>query len=175
MRVHALLCLLIWSVPVQCQKSETTTTPTTSADQDLSGQLVVGGYDGSNQLSSVEIFPPPSSDTCSIPDLPGPRNGHSLSLLSGGRLVVCGGNSGSTKKNRASLGQEEAPAGPICTTQARKDLAMWLGFQHLFPTPLCCLAALQKSELPRLCQVEEPLNCATLERMPAGFPTKTRL
>jgi len=99
MRVHALLCLLIWSVPVQCQKSETTTTPTTSADQDLSGQLVVGGYDGSDQLSSVEIFPPPSSDTCSIPDLPGPRNGHSLSLLSGGRLVVCGGSPSSKEKS----------------------------------------------------------------------------
>ena len=50
-----------------------------------SGQLVVGDW------STVEVFPPPSSDTCSIPDLPGPRKDHSLSLLSGGRLVVCGG------------------------------------------------------------------------------------
>ena len=49
---------------------------------------MVGGYDG-NTLSSVEIFPP--SDTCSIPDLPQARSLHSLSLLSGGRLVVCGG------------------------------------------------------------------------------------
>jgi len=55
------------------------------------GQVVVGGYDGSNYLSSVELFPP--SDSCSIPDLPQAGNGHSLSLLSGGRLVVCGGNS----------------------------------------------------------------------------------
>merc|ERR550534_3257036 len=73
MRVHAFLCLLIWSVPVQCQR-----------------QLVVGGV-SPRYLSSVEIFPPPSSDTCSIPDLPGPRAYHSLSLLSGGRIVVCGG------------------------------------------------------------------------------------
>jgi len=76
MRVHALLCLLIWSVPVQCQR-----------------QLVVGGL-SSSPLSTVEIFPPPSYDTCSmygIPDLPRQRTRHSLSLLSGGRLVVCGG------------------------------------------------------------------------------------
>ena len=49
---------------------------------------MVGGYDG-NYLSSVELFPP--SDSCSIPDLPQTRRHHSLSLLSGGRLVVCGG------------------------------------------------------------------------------------
>ena len=56
-----------------------------------SGQVVVGGYNG-NTLSSVELFPLPSSDTCSIPDLPQARRVHSLSLLSGGRLVVCGGS-----------------------------------------------------------------------------------
>ena len=51
--------------------------------------MVVGGRDVNNIFSSVELFP--SSHTCSIPDLPQPRRGHSLSLLSGGRLVVCGG------------------------------------------------------------------------------------
>ena len=56
-----------------------------------SGQLVVGGYTNNGGSSTVEIFPPPSSDTCSIPDLPGPRTGHTVSLLSGGNLVVCGG------------------------------------------------------------------------------------
>ena len=55
------------------------------------GQLIVGGFDG-NYLSSVELFPRPSSDACSVPDLPQGRLGHSLSLLSGGRLVVCGGH-----------------------------------------------------------------------------------
>ena len=45
-------------------------------------------------LSSVELFPRPSSDACFIPDLPQPRAGPSLSLLSGGRLVVCGGTDG---------------------------------------------------------------------------------
>ena len=53
---------------------------------------MVGGNVGISQLSSVELFPP--SDTCSIPDLPQPRTLHSLSLLSGGRLVVCGGYDG---------------------------------------------------------------------------------
>ena len=60
-------------------------------------QVLVGGDDGydgygGNAISSVELFPrPPFPDTCFIPDLPQPRVGHSLSLLSGGRLVVCGG------------------------------------------------------------------------------------
>ena len=60
-----------------------------------SGQVVIGGFDG-NRISSVEIFPRPSSDACSIPDLPQPRSQHSVSLLSGGKLVVCGGNGGSS-------------------------------------------------------------------------------
>ena len=46
------------------------------------------GYSG--YTASVEVFPP-AQDTCFIPDLPGPRYDHSLSLLSGGSLVVCGG------------------------------------------------------------------------------------
>ena len=59
--------------------------------------MLIGGYGGStsttsgNRLASVEIFPPPSSSNCSIPDLPATRGYNSLSLLSGGRLVVCGG------------------------------------------------------------------------------------
>ena len=40
---------------------------------------------------SVELFPRPHSDTCSIPDLPSPRSSHSVSILSNGTLVVCGG------------------------------------------------------------------------------------
>ena len=54
---------------------------------------MVGGFDSFALMvmSSVELFPRPSSDSCSIPDLPQPRFAHSLSLLSGGRLVVCGG------------------------------------------------------------------------------------
>ena len=54
----------------------------------------MGGYDGSNFLSSMELFPRPPSDSCFIPPLPQPRSDHSLSLLSGGRLVVCGGRDG---------------------------------------------------------------------------------
>ena len=54
--------------------------------------MLVGGLDDEGRpLSNVELFPRPPSDTCFIPDLPSPRAGHTLSLLSGGRLVVCGG------------------------------------------------------------------------------------
>ena len=59
--------------------------------------MLIGGWGGTtntssnSELASVEIFPPPSSNDCSIPDLPGTRHRHSVSLLSGGRLVVCGG------------------------------------------------------------------------------------
>ena len=55
----------------------------------------MGGRDDDNKLSSIELFPRPSSDSCSIPQLPQPRDGHSLSLLSGARLVVCGGSDAS--------------------------------------------------------------------------------
>ena len=58
----------------------------------ISAQVVVGGYDDdSGYLSSVELFPHPSSENCFVPNLPTPRTLHSLSLLSEGRLVVCGG------------------------------------------------------------------------------------
>ena len=53
-----------------------------------SGTVFVGGYDGV-YLNSVELFP--RVDSCSIPDLPEGRGSHTISLLSGGRLVVCGG------------------------------------------------------------------------------------
>ena len=57
--------------------------------------MLVGGFVEDTYTSDIELFPrPPASDTCSVPDLPHPRIGHSLSLLSGGRLVVCGGASG---------------------------------------------------------------------------------
>ena len=56
--------------------------------------MLVGGTDSwiGQPQSKVELFPPPSSDSCSIPDLPEPRALHTLSLLPGGRLVVCGGS-----------------------------------------------------------------------------------
>ena len=54
---------------------------------------MVGGKDSDGTyLKSVEMFPP--KDACSIPPLPQERHGHSLSILPGGRLVVCGGYAG---------------------------------------------------------------------------------
>merc|ERR1719153_1876946 len=80
MGARTLILLSFFSVQSQCQR-----------------QLVVGGYSGIH-LFSVEIFPPPN-DTCSIPSLPGPRSHHSLSLLSGGRLAVCGGEPANEAKS----------------------------------------------------------------------------
>ena len=58
-----------------------------------SAQVVTGGHngEGDGRISSVELFPAPSSNDCSIPDLPDRRAYHSLSVVSRGRLVVCGG------------------------------------------------------------------------------------
>ena len=67
----------------------------------MSGQVLVGGYNG-NILASVEVIPHPSSSSCTIPNLPQPRRYHSISLLSGGRIVVCGGRIGSTNYNSNS-------------------------------------------------------------------------
>ena len=55
------------------------------------GQVIIGGWDGTGNLESVEVFPRPPSDACFIPNLPQARKDHSLSLLSDGSLVVCGG------------------------------------------------------------------------------------
>ena len=67
----------------------------------LPGQLVLGGVNGSLarslsdeeafRMSSAELFPLPQIENCFIPELPQPRRGFSLSVLSGGRIVVCGG------------------------------------------------------------------------------------
>ena len=58
----------------------------------LPGQVVVGGYDAV-ALSSTETFPPLTSATCAVPKLSQTqaRTSPTLSLLSNGRLVVCGG------------------------------------------------------------------------------------
>ena len=61
----------------------------------LTGHVSIGGWDNIAVLKSADLFPLPAcminSPSCSIPDLPEPRLDHSLSLLPGGRLVVCGG------------------------------------------------------------------------------------
>ena len=60
---------------------------------------MVGGTDSTNVFSSIEVFPP--SAACSIPPLPQPRGGHSLSPLSEGRLVICGGFNSMTLANHS--------------------------------------------------------------------------
>ena len=68
----------------------------------LRGILAIGGYDeNSTPVSSVELFP--SFHTCQIPDLPQARVDHSASLLSGGRIVVCGGLISDTRQSSAPV------------------------------------------------------------------------
>ena len=137
---------------------------------------MVGGRGDNGHLSSVELFPP--SDGCSIPDLPQPRYGHSLSLLSGGRLVVCGGMGDSDSPLDSCISWVAGNTNwthlytmrclPIKPHQSASTLpntiTVWgepvtrPGRQPLFLTPLCCWAAvkamqLQNQSLQRLCQV----------------------
>ena len=109
MQYHAIRCIInnCWrSVPLPCGQYKAIfcfilKLSKMKGHQLSSGQVVIGGLADNQKLSSVEIFPPPPSDSCSIPDLPSPRSGHSLSLLSGGRLVVCGGES--TPESRSCI------------------------------------------------------------------------
>ena len=128
----------------------------------------MGGWNSSGRLSSVEIFPPPN-DTCSVPSLPGPRSHHSLSLLSGGRLAVCGGEPSSAEKSCIVWMRGSTSWTHLHTTRsitsffhsnkelkstAWRGLPMWLGPRHPFPTPSCCWAAVVlQRPLQRLCQV----------------------
>ena len=49
--------------------------------------------DSTKELKTDEIFPSQAcvQNICSIPDLPQGRPGHTLSILSSGSFVVCGG------------------------------------------------------------------------------------
>ena len=136
--------------------------------------MLIGGIGGStsttsdSNLASVEIFPPPSSSGCSIPDLPGTRYYHSLSLLSGGRLVVCGGSTSNCiswvagnatwtifgtmrcedKKDYAIIVSSSCTVTHVITTLP--------GHLHHFLTPLSCLATLQelRKQTRKSCQVK---------------------
>ena len=61
------------------------------------GVLLLGGYTGDGdsyrEVKTDEIFPSQacSQSVCSIPDLAQGRPGHTLSILSSGLFVVCGG------------------------------------------------------------------------------------
>ena len=57
-------------------------------DYDLyfAGILIAGGWDS----TSTEVFIPDTGKTCSLPDLPDSRDGHTLDTL-GNTPVLCGG------------------------------------------------------------------------------------
>ena len=61
------------------------------------------------------------------------------------------------------------------TITARRELVTRLGRRLLFPTPLSCLAAMQKSSLQRLCQVKNRHKLQFIF-VPGGetFPQKHR-
>ena len=131
-----------------------------------SGQVVVGGLGGKNTgeskcLKSVELFPP--SDTCSFVDLPKPRRGHSLSLLPGGKLVVCGGrhDSGGWLDSCISWAAGENSWTPLynmrCVSKYSRNpysitvwrgLNTWPGRRPPAPTRLCCWAAIKRQPSP---------------------------
>ena len=61
----------------------------------IAGILLLGGetQDSNVELKTEEIFPSLGclQNLCEIPDLPEERVGHTLSVLSPGKFVVCGG------------------------------------------------------------------------------------
>lgn len=134
-----------------------------------SGTVFVGGYDGV-YLNSVELFP--RVDSCSIPDLPEGRGSHTISLLSGGRLVVCGGrNDARTAVGHSCISWVEGnitwtniftTRWPPQKNQAKTnwlitgstDMTTMPGHQMIFLIPLCCLVAVVLvNSMPRLYQV----------------------
>ena len=64
-----------------------------------SGKVEVGGSGGVNFPSRIDI----PFDTCDTPRLPDERAGYSVSVLSGKKLVVCGGNLGNGLKLTSCL------------------------------------------------------------------------
>ena len=64
-----------------------------------SGKVEVGGSGGVNFPSRIDI----PFDTCDTPRLPDERAGYSVSVLSGKKLVICGGNLGNGLKLTSCL------------------------------------------------------------------------
>ena len=135
--------------------------------------MVVGGFDGLNYFSSAELYPRPPSDTCTIPSLPQGRRDHSVSLLPGGKLVVCGGfgspggafdtciswvagNTSWTPLHTMRCLQVNVPQSALSNTVWREGITL-PGPRPLFPKPLSCLAAeaVQQISLQNLCQVKQ--------------------
>jgi len=73
------------------KSSSTTTTTTTAATTTIptftKGILIAGGNGG---RKSVEVFIPDAGKSCSLPDLPDDRVGHTMDTL-GNTPVICGG------------------------------------------------------------------------------------
>ena len=70
-------------------------------------------YEG---LNSVELFIPETGKTCSFPDLPGARYGHTMNMV-GDALVVCGGR-GDQKESRKSCVHLSPPSSSVWTSYA---------------------------------------------------------
>ncbi|HKZ52081.1 MAG TPA: hypothetical protein VJ085_02245, partial [Candidatus Acidoferrales bacterium] len=65
--------------------------------------IFVGGSDGSNVLSSTEIYDPATGQVSAGPALPGPRQNASAVTVLGGYVYVAGGNDGSQDLSSALL------------------------------------------------------------------------
>ena len=87
----------------------------------ISGVLLLGGLpiDG-DRLKTAEVFPSQNclQDVCSVPDLPFGRSHHTLSVLSSGTFVVCGGQ-GEEEQNLEESGNGGNGENNSTTTSSR--------------------------------------------------------
>ena len=65
--------------------------------------LVMGGYDGSSDLNTAELYDPHSQTWSAVPPMGSKRCGPAAVVLPGPRVLVMGGHDGSSYLNTAEL------------------------------------------------------------------------
>ena len=65
--------------------------------------LIVGGYDGSGELDTAELYDPVAGDFTDTGSMNSARSLHSATLLPGGRVLLAGGYDGTTDTASAEL------------------------------------------------------------------------
>ena len=59
--------------------------------------MITGGWDGTKQLASTELFLPSTGKTCSLQSLPTARSSPTLDQLGDGTVLACGGRGAETR------------------------------------------------------------------------------